>query len=80
MRTNRLKRAPSGAVLDMVAVDLEGCTALLEAVQVAVETGNLPQDVCAAALLTLGFSFRHALKDLRTEIYEDDTANESEPP
>lgn len=80
MRTSRLKRTLSPAALDMVALDLEGCTALLEAVQVAVESGNLPRDVCAAALLTLGFSFRHALKDLQAEIYEDANANESEPP
>lgn len=79
MRSSKLKRAPSGAALDMVAVDFEGCAALLEAVQVAVETGNLPRDVCADALLTLGYTFRHALKDLQAEIYED-AASESEPP
>lgn len=41
----KLKRCPSGAALDMSAVDFEGCISLLEAVQVAVESGNLPQDV-----------------------------------
>lgn len=67
----KLKRGPSGAALDMSAVDFEGCIALLEAVQVAVESGNLPQDVCADALLSLGFTFRRALKDLKAEVYED---------
>lgn len=67
----KLKRCPSGAMLDMAAVDFEGCISLLEAVQVAVESGNLPQDVCADALLSLGFTFRRALKDLKAEVYED---------
>ena len=67
----KLKRCPSGAMLDMAAVDFEGCISLLEAVQVAVESGNLPQDVCADALLSLGFTFRRARKDLKAEVYED---------
>lgn len=58
-------------MLDMAAVDFEGCISLLEAVQVAVESGNLPQDVCADALLSRGFTFRRALKDLKDEVYED---------
>ena len=67
----KLKRCPSGAMLDMAAVDFKGCISLLEAVQVAVESGNLPQDVCADALLSLGLTFRRALKDLKAEVYED---------
>ena len=46
-----------------------------EAVQVAVESGNLPRDVCADALLTLGCTFHRALKELRAEIYEDAAAD-----
>lgn len=71
MQQGKLKRCPSGTALDMVAVDFEGCIALLESVQVAVDSNNLPQDVCADALLTLGYTFRRALKELRAEIYED---------
>ena len=79
MQQIKLKHAPSGAVLDMVAVDFEGCIALLESVQVAVDSNNLPQDVCADALLTLGYTFRRALKELKNEIYEDAAADD-EPP
>lgn len=71
----KLKRCPSGAALDMVTFDFEGCIALLEAVQVAVESGNLPRDVCADALLTLGYTFHRVLKELRAEIYEDAAAD-----
>lgn len=59
----------------MVAVDFEGCIALLESVQVAVDSNNLPHDVCADALLSLGFTFRRALKDLKAEVYEDAAAD-----
>ena len=75
MQQGKLKRCPCGAALDMVAVDFVGCIALLEAVQVAVESGNLPRDVCADALLTLGCTFHRALKELRAEIYEDAAAD-----
>lgn len=71
MQQGKLKRCPSGTALDMVAVDFEGCIALLESVQVAVDSNNLPHDVCADALLSLGFTFRRALKDLKAEVYED---------
>ena len=64
MQQGKLKRCPCGAALDMVAVDFEGCIALLEAVQVAVESGNLPR--C---------TFHRALKELRAEIYEDAAAD-----
>lgn len=75
MQQGKLKRCPSGTALDMVAVDFEGCIALLESVQVAADSGNLPQDVCADALLALGYTFRRVLKELRAEIYEDTAAN-----
>lgn len=75
MQQGKLKRCPSGTALDMVAVDFEGCIALLESVQVAADSGNLPQDVCADALLTLGYTFRRVLKELRAEIYEETAAN-----
>lgn len=75
MQQGKLKRCPSGTALDMVAVDFEGCIALLEAVQVAADSGNLPQDVCADALLTLGYAFCRVLKELRAEIYEDAAAD-----
>lgn len=75
MQQGNLKHCPSGAALDMVAVDFEGCIALLESVQVAVDSNNLPQDVCADALLSLGFTFRRVLKELRAEIYEDAAAD-----
>jgi len=79
MQQGKLKHCPSGAALDMVALDFEGCIALLESVQVAVDSQNLSQDVCADALLTLGFTFRRALKELRAEIYEP-AAADNEPP
>lgn len=75
MQQGKLKRCPSGTALDMVAVDFEGCIALLESVQVAVDSNNLPHDVCADALLSLGFTFRRALKDLKAEVYEDAAAD-----
>lgn len=75
MQQGKLKRCPSGTELDMVAVDFEGCIALLESVQVAVDSNNLPHDVCADALLSLGFTFRRALKDLKAEVYEDAAAD-----
>lgn len=79
MQHGKLKHCPSGAALDMVALDFEGCIALLESVQVAVDSNNLPQDVCADALLTLGFTFRRALKELRAEIYEGTAAADVPP-
>ena len=75
MQQGKLKRCPSGTALDMVAVDFEGCIALLESVQVAVDSNNLPHDVCADGLLSLGFTFRRALKDLKAEVYEDAAAD-----
>ena len=75
MQQGKLKRCPSGTALDMVAVDFEGCIALLESVQVAVDSNNLPHDVCADALLSLVFTFRRALKDLKAEVYEDAAAD-----
>lgn len=75
MQQGKLKRCSSGTALDMVAVDFEGCIALLESVQVAVDSNNLPHDVCADALLSLGFTFRRALKDLKAEVYEDAAAD-----
>ena len=75
MQQGKLKRCPSGTALDMVAVDFEGCIALLEAVQVAADSGNLPPDVCADALLPLSYAFRRVLKELRAEIYEDAAAD-----
>ena len=75
MQQGKLKRCPSGTALDMVAVVFEGCIALLESVQVAVDSNNLPHDVCADALLSLGFTFRRALKDLKAEVYEDAAAD-----
>ena len=75
MQQGKLKRCPSGTALDMVAVDFEGCIALLESVQVAVDSNNLTHDVCADALLSLGFTFRRALKDLKAEVYEDAAAD-----
>lgn len=74
----KLKHYPSGVELDMIVLDLEGAAALLEAVQVAVEAGNLPRDVCAAALSSLDHTFYQILKELRAEIYED--AANDEPP
>lgn len=65
-----LKRQPCAANLDMVALNLEGAAALLEAVQIAVDSGDLPRDICAAALMHLDCSLHGVLKALHAETYE----------
>ena len=67
-----LKRQPCAAALDMVVLNLEGAAALLEAVQIAVESGDLPRDMCAVALMSLNCSLHGILKALRAEAYEGD--------
>lgn len=66
-----LKRQPCAAALDMVVLNLEGAAALLEAVQIAVESGDLPRDMCADALVHLNCSLHETLKALRAETYEE---------
>ena len=54
MQQGKLKRCPCGAALDMVAVDFEGCIALLEAVQVAVDAAGGHPDRAASGSSAAG--------------------------
>lgn len=68
--TARLRKAPDSGALDMILFDLECAVCIVEAVQSAVESGNLPQDVCASALFGVGMQFRKVCKDMAATIYE----------
>ena len=63
------KHAPDWAEMDVSLCELEYATDLMEAVQTAIQTNDLPNSVCANALFGACILLRHVTKDLKAEFY-----------
>ncbi len=63
------KHVPDWAGMDMSLCELEYATDLMEAVHTAIQTNELPNNVCANALFGACMLLQHVTRNLKTEFY-----------
>ena len=65
------KHTPDWAEMDTSLFELDCATDLMEAVHTAIQSNELPNNVCANALFGACMLLQHVTKDLKREFYGD---------
>lgn len=64
--------APNWAEMDVSLCELEYAVDLIEAVQTAIQTGDMSNEVCASSLFGAWMLLQRVYKDLKTEFYGEE--------
>lgn len=63
---------PNWAEMDVSLCELGYAVDLVEAVQTAIQTGDMPNEVCASSLFGAWMLLQRVYKDLKTEFYGEE--------